>query len=148
MWKGVYTMTNVNADMRQEVREARAAGIRALNSLRRAEKHLDSARAWGFFDMLGGGFIPSLVKHSKLDDARGEIEQARCDLEAFRQELQDVDLPDATVDSLLTFADFFFDGFLADFLVQRRINEARSQLDRACRQVEDVLRQLPADNIG
>ena len=35
----------MNADMAREVREARAAGIRALNSLRRAEKALDSARA-------------------------------------------------------------------------------------------------------
>ena len=59
-----------------------------------------------------------------------------------------MNLPDVRIDGFLTFADFFFDGFLADFLVQQRINEARSQLDRACRQVEDVLRQLPADNIG
>ena len=43
---------------------------------------------------------------------------------------------------LLTVADFFFDGFLADFLVQRRINEARARIDQACRQVEDVLYRL------
>ena len=131
------------ADMAREVREARAAGIRALNSLRKAEKHLDSARTWGIFDLLGGGLITSLVKHSKLDDARSDIEQARYDLEDFCEELQDVDLPDVHIDELLTFADFFFDGFLADFMVQRRINEARDQLERASRQVEDILRQLP-----
>ncbi len=130
-------------DMAREVREARAAGIRALNSLRKAEKHLDSARTWGIFDLLGGGLITSLVKHSKLDDARNDIEQARYDLEDFCEELQDVDLPDVHIDELLTFADFFFDGFLADFMVQRRINEARDQLERASRQVEDILRQLP-----
>ncbi len=130
-------------DMAREVREARAAGIRALNSLRKAEKHLDSARTWGIFDLLGGGLITSLVKHSKLDDARSDIEQARYDLEDFCEELQDVDLPDVHIDELLTFADFFFDGFLADFMVQRRINEARDQLERASRQVEDILRQLP-----
>lgn len=130
-------------DMAREVREARAAGIRALNSLRKAEKHLDSARTWGIFDLLGGGLITSLVKHSKLDDARSDIEQARYDLEDFCEEMQDVDLPDVHIDELLTFADFFFDGFLADFMVQRRINEARDQLERASRQVEDILRQLP-----
>ncbi len=135
-------------DMAREVREARAAGIRALNSLRKAEKHLDSARTWGIFDLLGGGLITSLVKHSKLDDARSDIEQARYDLEDFCEELQDVDLPDVHIDELLTFADFFFDGFLADFMVQRRINEARDQLERASRQVEDILRQLPADGVG
>ena len=130
-------------DMAREVREARAAGIRALNSLRKAEKHLDSARTWGIFDLLGGGLITSLVKHSKLDDARSDIEQARYDLEDFCEELQDVDLPDVHIDELLTFADFFFDGFLADLMVQSRINDAREKLEDACQQVEDVLRQLP-----
>ena len=131
------------ADQTREVREAREAGIRALNSLRRAEKHLDSARTWGVLDLLGGGMITSLVKHSKLDNARSDIEQARYDLENFCDELRDVDIPSVRIDELLTFADFFFDGFLADFLVQRRINEARAQLQRASRQVEDILRQLP-----
>jgi len=139
-------MTNVN--MAREVREARAAGIRALNSLRRAQKALDTARGWGIMDMLGGGLISSLIKHSKVDDAQYNVEQAKFDLEAFCDELQDVNLPDVHIDGLLSFADFFFDGFLADYLVQRRINEARTQLERACRKVEDILRQLPADPVG
>lgn len=139
-------MTNVN--MAREVREARAAGIRALNSLRRAQKALDTARGWGIMDMLGGGLISSLIKHSKVDDAKYNVEQAKFDLEAFCDELQDVNLPDVHIDGLLSFADFFFDGFLADYLVQRRINEARTQLERACRKVEDILRQLPADPVG
>ncbi len=135
-------MTSI--DMEKEIREARAAGIRALNSLRQAQKHLDSARGWGIFDMLGGGMISSLVKHSKLGDAQRCVEQAQYDLRDFCRELEDVNLPDVRIDDLLTFADFFFDGFLADFLVQQRINEARAQIDRACRQVEDVLYRLEA----
>ena len=115
-------MTNIN--MEKELHEARAAGIRALNSLRRAQKHLDSARGWGMFDMLGGGMISGLIKHSKLGDAQQCIEQAQYDLRNFCRELEDVD------------------GFLADFLVQRRINEARARIDQACRQVEDVLYRL------
>ena len=133
----------MNADRVREIREARAAGIRALNSLRKAQQNLNSARNWGIFDMLGGGMLSSLIKHSKIGDAQHCVEQAQYDLQAFCRELQDVDLPYVHIDGLLTFADFFFDGFLADFLVQRRINEARAQLERACRQVEDVLRQLP-----
>ena len=133
-------MTNIN--MEKELHEARAAGIRALNSLRRAQKHLDSARGWGMFDMLGGGMISGLIKHSKLGDAQQCIEQAQYDLRNFCRELEDVDLPDVRIDDLLTVADFFFDGFLADFLVQRRINEARARIDQACRQVEDVLYRL------
>ena len=125
---------------------ARAAGIRALNSLRKAQKHLDSARGWGIADLLGGGMIASLIKHSKLDDARQCVEQARWDLDAFCDELRAINLPDVSIGDLLTFADFFFDGILADFLVQQRINEARGQLENACRQVEAVLRVLDDDN--
>ena len=42
----------------------------------------------------------------------------------------------------LTFADWFFDGLVADWLVQDRINEARGQVDEAIRRVEAVLRKL------
>lgn len=133
----------MNETMAREVREARAAGIRALNSLRKAQDYLNSARGWGILDMLGGGMISSLIKHSKLSDAQRCIDQAQYDLDAFRRELADVNLPFAEIDGFLTFADFFFDGFLADLMVQSRINDAREKLEDACRRVEDVLRQLP-----
>ena len=133
----------LNESMAREIREARQAGIRAHNSLRQARKRLDSARGWGIYDMLGGGLISSLIKHSKISDAREDVERARRDLEAFSRELRDVDLPEVNIDGFLTFADFFFDGLLADLLVQKRINDARAQIDRACMQVEDILRRLP-----
>ena len=83
----------MNENMAREVREARSAGIRTLNSLREAQKHLDSARGWGIFDMLGGGTISTLIKHSKMGDARRCIEQAQYDLDVFRKDLSDVELP-------------------------------------------------------
>ena len=132
----------MNAQMEREIREARAAGIRALNSLRRAQKLLDSARSWGMLDMLGGGGIVGMVKHIRLDDAREALDAARRDLIGFRRELGDVEAPEIDVDGFLTFADFFFDGLLADFMVQRRVNEARVQVARACEQVEAALRGL------
>ncbi len=133
----------MSMNMTQEVREARAAGIRALNSLRRAQEYLNSARNWGIWDILGGGMISSLMKHSKLNDAQRCIDQARYDLDDFRRELMDINVPDVQIDGFLGFADFFFDGLFADFMVQSRINESRQRLEEACRRVEDVLRQLP-----
>lgn len=127
----------------REVREVREAGLRALDSLEKARKALDSACGWGIFDLLGGGKITTLVKHSLLDDAREYIDQAEYDLDIFRQELADVRLPDVEIDGFLTFADFFFDGFFADLLVQRRIDAALRQIDQARQEVENVLRQLP-----
>ena len=133
----------MSRNMTQEVREARAAGIRALNSLRRAQEYLNSARNWGIWDILGGGMISNLMKHSKLSDAQRCIDQAQIDLDDFRRELMDVNVPNVEIGSFLTFADFFFDGLFADFMVQSKINETRERLEDACRQVEDVLRQLP-----
>ncbi len=134
-------MTYTGLDL--ELREAREAGVRALNSLRRAEKALDSARGWGIADILGGGGIVGLVKHVRLDAARDALAQARFDLERFSLELRDVDAPELEVGEFLTFADFFFDGFLADMLVQSRINDARAQVRDACGRVEAALRELP-----
>ena len=35
------------------------------------------------------------------------------------------------VDGFLTFADFFFDGLIADWLVQSRLKETREEIDNA-----------------
>ncbi len=129
---------------RKELREAIAAGERALSTLYLAEKKLDQARNWGIFDMLGGGSITGLIKHSAVSSASSLAEQARQDLETFRRELRDVHIPDMRIeiDGFLTFADFFFDGFIADFLVQRKISDARGKVEDAIRQVENILGSL------
>ena len=50
-----------NELMNQEIREAIDAGERAIISLRAAQDKLNSARNWGIFDMVGGGFFSSLM---------------------------------------------------------------------------------------
>ena len=42
----------------------------------------------------------------------------------------------------LTFADYFFDGFVADMLVQSKINDARRQVEDAIEKVNYILGQL------
>lgn len=126
----------------KELREAREAGARALNSLREAKQHMDSARGWGLLDIFGGGMLTTMIKHSKMDNAKDCIRRAQWDLQAFSQELRDVNLEGVELDGFSSFADYFFDGFLADMMVQSRINRAREQLDVAIRRVEDILRQL------
>lgn len=48
------------------------------------------------------------------------------------------------VGGFLTFADFFFDGFLADIFVQSKIGDGKKQVQEAIRRVEDILRTLRA----
>ena len=134
-----------NNMMNKEVREAIQAGERALNSLREAKSNLDSARNGGIFDMLGGGFITDVIKHSKMENASSCMENAKYDLQIFQRELKDVYISlDMKVDvgGFLSFADFFFDGFVADYLVQTRIGEARRQVNEAIDQVERILAEL------
>lgn len=134
-----------NNMMNKEVREAINAGERALYSLREAQNNLQSAKNWGIFDMFGGGFLADVMKHSKMNNASTYMENAKYDLQVFQRELRDVYINlDMKVDvsGFLSFADFFFDGIVADYLVQSRIGEARRQVDSAIYQVENILADL------
>ena len=57
---------------RREIDEAILAGEQALDSLQEAKKQLNSARAWGIYDLVGGGVISSVIKHSKINKQLAE----------------------------------------------------------------------------
>lgn len=134
-----------NEIMRREMKEALDAGERALSSLRKAQEKLNSAGNWGLFDMFGGGLFSTIMKRSKMDDAQQLMEAAKSDLKRFQRELKDVNIPldlRMEVGSFLSFADFFFDGFVADYLVQSKISEAKEQVSDAIIRVEQILNEL------
>ena len=127
----------------REIREAIDAADNALLHLRSARKYLDSASNWGLLDMFGGNLITGLVKHSKMGNAEREIDEARYALQRFSKELRDVSgYSSIHINDFLTFADFFFDGFVADILVQSKISDGKRQCDDAIRQVEAIRREL------
>jgi len=132
-------------DFEKEKREAMEAGNRALHSLREAQTNLDSARNWGLWDMFGGGTITSLIKSSRMDREKQNMEQAKYDLRSFSKELNDVSMVinlDIETGDFLSFADWFFDNFFVDWMVQDRINKARDQVRDAIWKVENVMREL------
>ena len=127
------------------MKEAIDAGERALTSLRMAQEKLNSAGNWGLFDMFGGGLFSTMIKRSKMDDASKLMETAKSDLKRFQKELKDVNVPldmRMEVGSFLSFADFFFDGFVADYLVQSKISDAKEQVSDAIIRVEQILNEL------
>ena len=132
-----------SADPR-EVDEAIRAGERALDSLREAKAKLNSARNWGIYDILGGGMISSIVKHSKMSSANEWVAQANHDLKRFAKELRDVDEDGLYVQagSLASTLDIFFDNVFSDFIVQNRINEARAEIDRMIDRIERTVWDL------
>lgn len=129
----------------KEINEAVMAGERALSSLLAAKEKLDTARSWGLADLFGGGAIVDMIKHSRLKEAEALMEDARGNLMIFQRELRDVHLPvefRVDISSFLSFADFFLDGIVADYLVHTKIAEAREQVDDAAERVRAILNQL------
>lgn len=132
-------------DRATEIREAIDAADAALKHLGNAADMLDDAGRWGIVDMLGGGLITTLLKHRKISDAQDEIDEAKRALRIFVKELDDVD--EATglnveLGSGLQFADIFFDGVLADWIAQNKIDRAKQRVADAMRQVYAVRSQL------
>lgn len=131
--------------MKRQLAEAITAGERAIGSLTDARGKLDSARNWGIFDMLGGGFLSSMIKHAKMEGASEDLRRAQRDLEVFQDELRDVDVMldvDLEIDGFLSFADLFMDSFFADALVQDKISRARKQAEEGISRTQSIVRAL------
>lgn len=130
---------------RREVREAVAAGRRALASLEEAADALDSASRWGLFDLVLGGPISSLAKHARLGDAREALERARADLYAFTRELSDVrgiEELRVNVGGVASALDVLVDNPFVDLYVQKRISDAEDNVAAAITATKTVLARL------
>ena len=129
----------------REIREAIQAGEAALRSLEWAKEKMGSAKNWGIFDMMGGGLFSSLFKHSKIDRASADIEEAKRQLAVFKRELEDVSISEefsVGIGDGLRFIDTFLDNVFADVVVQSRINSAIERLDKVSGQVRGILTKL------
>ena len=145
-------LTEEFADIRsdaREIKEAIQAGNAALRSLNQVVNSLNSARNWGIGDMIGGGLIVTAIKHSKIDSARSEANQAQRLLRNFQRELADVqDEPHSNltveIGGFTKFADYFFDGLIFDWMVQSRINRSRQEAEKVLSKLEQTIQRLRA----
>ena len=129
----------------RELGEASAAGQSALATADGILESLSSAEGWGTWDLIGGGRIADLAKHSKLDEAQAAVEYLQSQLRAFRTELADVTISadfQVNIDGFLRFADYVFDGIFADWAVLDRINQAQAQVESTRAQICAVLDRL------
>ncbi len=135
---------NALVDLNQ-INEARAEGDHALDSLESLIESLSSAGAWGTWDVIGGGLVATAVKHSHINASREHAAEAQADLRSFERELQDVRLDAALevqIDGFLTFADYFFDGLISDWVVQMKIKGSRDEAVKVRQQVAATLKAL------
>lgn len=133
-------------DYEKERQEAIFAGKCALESLRDARNEISKAKTWGVIDILGGGFLSTFMKHTKVSNARSSVERAKYDLQRFNSELRDLHLDlNLDIGDFLTIFDFM-DSFLADVLVQSKLNDAANRIDQAIQRVETILRNIQGNH--
>lgn len=129
----------------REIREAQDAGRAAACMAKEVRSSLNSAEGWGTWDMFGGGMFVTMAKHSHLDSAQDKVNVLQQRLRTFKTELVDVDFHEniqVQIDGFLRFADYFWDGIFADWMVQGKIHDAQNQVDQVIGKVESILMKL------
>lgn len=108
-----------------------------ITCLDEAERHLSSARTWGFLDVLGGGLLVDLIKHSKLNNAKYSMDRVNYLMQELQRTLGNISVPNdyrMQIGGFATFADFFFDSGIVDVYMTAKImsslNEVRRLKDR------------------
>lgn len=131
----------------KELKEAILTGNDVLSGLNKVLASLKSAGNWGTFDMLGGGIIATAVKHSKIDDAKQGIQSVQILLHRFYLELSDVQTrPESglgiEIGSFNTFADYFFDSLIFDWVVQSRIHKSFENVGNMRENISAIVNRL------
>ena len=129
----------------KELKEAITPGNMAINTLNEAIELLDSAGDWGTWDLLGGGLIADIMKHDKIDKAKQAILNAQTYVQRLQVELQDVNMSlDGSIQITggAVFADFFFDGLIADWYMQPKISQSRDNVVATCGKIRKTVSTL------
>jgi hypothetical protein len=130
---------------KKELGEAIGAGKWALSTANQVLSHLNDADGWATWDLLGGGTLSDLAKHSSLEEAQQQLNYLQVQLSRFATELADVTVY-ANLQTNITgfdrFADFFFDGLLADWNMKSKIEQAIHQTSTTKIEIETVLKKL------
>lgn len=133
---------------RKEIDDVQVIIRQLLPLIDQAEDQFRSARNWGILDILGGGTIVDIIKHTKLNKASNCMNQINYLLHDLQRELKDVTIPtdfQMSTASFATLADFMFDGILADVYMQSKIVSSMEQVQELRRRLlilQDRLNQL------
>jgi DNA repair exonuclease SbcCD ATPase subunit len=132
----------------KELAEAIAAGQAARSGIDKVLDDLQSAQGWGVWDLLGGDLLATAIKHNRIDDARQAVVAVQDALGRFQRELADVEQTAQfiveDIGQFETFADYFFDGLIIDWVVQSRIDRSLDNARATALRLDDLLAQLEA----
>ncbi len=143
-------MDEIQIDIK-EISEAINAGQTTLDVLGEIRDSLRSAQNWGTWDMLGGGLLATVAKHSAIEKANKIADDLHYHLRSFKKELADVnEFTDIQVNlsSFESFADFFFDGIFVDWFVQTKINTSLDNVNNTIDKIEEIIADLDQSMIS
>lgn len=135
---------NVNAEL-LETTEAIIAGTDAVAGLKQVIKSLESAENWGTWDMLGGGLLATAMKHTRIDEAKIEINEVQEKISHFKRELADIQTQvnlQLEIGGFESFADYIFDGLIFDWIVQAKIEDSLEKARTAQEAVSSIVKVL------
>lgn len=135
-------------DRRTELEQAKRAAERVLSLIDQATQQLQSAKSWGFWDILGGGFFSSLMKRNKIGEANHILNLLQEALQDLSSELRDVQmfLPKGPSNQFSDAVfDVWFDNIFTDFRVQGEIKETLKDLNDLQRDISAVHDRLSAE---
>ncbi len=131
---------------KREIREAMAAGRKAFYTAEAVLSELEGAEDWNTWDIIGGGgIITHIAKHGHLDDAQANVMVLQDQLRKFKTELADINIQanmQVNVEGFLRFADYFFDGWFADWAVGDRISQSQSSVISVRHKIEKAVNRL------
>ena len=128
-----------------QVNQAMNLTNQLISCLEDAERQLTSARNWGFLDVLGGGLITDLIKHSKLSNAKVYMDRVNYLMQELQKVLGSISIPAdyrMNVGGFATFADFFFDSGIVDVYMTAQIMNSLSEVRRLKEKCYDLKSRL------
>lgn len=87
----------------------------------------------------------SILKHACLLEAEPFINEARSILEEIESQVQDtisIQNTQLNLGKWITFHDVYGDGFLTDWMVQKRIKEMTQAVETACKEIQNLRAKL------
>ena len=129
----------------RELEEAEVSGSEVIRLLYSVEEALQVAQGWGTWDIIAGGSVPTVEKHSRIDDARAQMNAVQSMLRKFQRELTDIgEYMDCHIEigRFSTFADYFFDGLISDFVVQQKVRESLTTVQEMLLHIDRIIHRI------
>lgn len=124
---------NYSSSEKEEISQALNVGEKLLAICDEVISYLESAQNWGIYDMLGGKFIATHLKHQEIDNAAHSLNKLNFILDQYNKELSELKNTTSIslkIDSFTYTMDYFFDNFFTDSLVQSKINDALNSVNQ------------------